>query len=112
MSGGDQLDFTCQNLDDGTLFLLWPVTERARTWAKENFHKKILQWSNAIPIDPKLIDAVADRIIDAGFRWGSHEPHGLIRRSVVTTVVENLIEDGIVDNTVWFHLRSHPRPPE
>lgn len=57
-------DFTLTN--HGTLVLLNPETEIARSWCAEHLPADVLHWGGAAVIEPRYVDPIVDGLINDG----------------------------------------------
>lgn len=63
------IDFRLQN--EGTLFLLWPLTEEALCWIDENIPEDATRWANdAVVIEPRYVEAIYEGIVNDGLAVG------------------------------------------
>jgi len=60
----DEPDFCCEN--HGSLFLLFPLTQHARSWIEEHLPEDAQWFGNAVVVEHRYIWTVLDGIQDAG----------------------------------------------
>lgn len=61
-------DFEVQ--DQGSIFIVVPLTDDARAWLRENVDPGAMQWGGGIVVEHRYIDPLVDGIKDAGFSVG------------------------------------------
>jgi hypothetical protein len=59
-----QLDFTVQN--EGTIFLLQPLTVAAREWINDNLPEQRLVYGTAVVVEHRYIQDIVQGIINDG----------------------------------------------
>ncbi len=66
----DGPDFRCEN--HGSLFLLFPLTQRAHSWIEEHLPEDVQWFGNAVVIEHRYIWTILDGIQDAGLAASVH----------------------------------------
>ena len=61
---GPKPDFTLEN--HGSIMLLRPLTGAAQDWVDDHIPDEAMAWGDAIAIEPRYIEDIADGIIDDG----------------------------------------------
>lgn len=56
--------------DHGSIWLLTPVTEAARSWVAEHIPEDAQRLGRGIAIEPRYVPDIIDGIIDAGLEIG------------------------------------------
>ena len=65
MPATTQSDFTFSN--QGSLFLVTPNTEAAKTHLKENTGEEVQWWAGALVVEPRYARDLADCLLAEGF---------------------------------------------